>query len=364
MRDARLERFWLRAGPVAAMSALALAASIEGCGGGDTTSSSSSTSGGDTTSSTSSMSNGSGGASTSSGTGGESSSSSGTGGSSMGLAAKLVANTGIVFDAAPDPEGFQVYIAAVGDNGPGVFKAPTDGSSLKPTEVKVGDPFADPFGIALSSDGKQIYITDPGADTPQQKGQIFTLPVIGGNPAPLSGTEETLPRAITVADENNKDVLYYSGTDPMNGAPTIFKVAASGGKATVVAAGDLLTEPNGIAVAKSGDVYVCDALAANVIVISGGKQAALLKDPIKTGSPCGVALSLDEKTLYVTALDPGTLTDVILVVDIAASKMATPFSTGLEKLSEIGGIHRSKNADLFSFVDSTGPASGTVWTLK
>src|SRR5690242_771897 len=89
-------------------------------------------------------------------------------------------------DSVPNPDATTIYFTATGPKGPGVFQVPAAGGAA--VEIATGAPFAEPVGIAISSDGRQLYVADPKA------GQIFVVPVAGGAPAALSGTEKTAPR--------------------------------------------------------------------------------------------------------------------------------------------------------------------------
>jgi DNA-binding beta-propeller fold protein YncE len=131
-------------------------------------------------------------------------------------------------------------------------------------EVAVGQPFVAPRGLAIGTDGQQIYVADPqatGADG--RTGRIFVLPASGGAPTALAGTEGTAPRGLEVVRENGADVLYFAGVDPTSGQPAVMKLVPSGaGSISVIAKGAPLVEPIGIAVTKGGIVYVADRLAS------------------------------------------------------------------------------------------------------
>jgi hypothetical protein len=76
---------------------------------------------------------------------------------------------------------------------------------------------------------------------------------------------------------------------------------------------------------------------------------------------------MDEKLLYVSALDPVTLTDAIAIVDVAGSATQTPgmFTMGIDTFSESAGLHRGKNVAVFAWADSSaGPNGGKVFAVK
>src|SRR6202030_2211976 len=82
--------------------------------------------------------------------------------SSITLAAK---SDGVTFrtplDSTPDVDATTIYFTATGSHGPGVFRVPIAGGAV--TEVFAGSPFVAPRALALSPDGTELVIADPGA---------------------------------------------------------------------------------------------------------------------------------------------------------------------------------------------------------
>jgi DNA-binding beta-propeller fold protein YncE len=276
-------------------------------------------------------------------------------------------------DATPDPTGTTIYFTAIDPvKGPGVFKVPADGSNTTPVVVQAGPPFAAPFGIATSTDGKQLYVADPGAtDSTSNKdlGVIFSLPIGGGTPTILSGTELTEARGVEVRQENNVDVLYFTGRDKMNGKVGVFKIPATGGTITMVSEDVQLNDPSGIALDSTGKIYVADTIAsashtANIFTITGMTVTPFLSN-LRVGYPCGLAITDDDKTLLVSALDPVKATDVLLQVDISSMTTMMDVPMAIKGNYEGAGIHRAKGTNVFAWADSSaGPAGGRVYTIK
>jgi len=67
-------------------------------------------------------------------------------------------------DSTPNPNGDTIYFTAQAKNGKdkGVFTVPAKGG--KATVLFSGAPFASPSGIAMSLDGRQIFVADAGAN--------------------------------------------------------------------------------------------------------------------------------------------------------------------------------------------------------
>ncbi len=369
MIDRRLKRFWYRAGPLAAGGALLAGGAIAGCGSDSTTASTTSGPGGGSPTTTTTSSNGgaggAGGATTTTSTGGP-----------IDLAIGLSVDIHRPFDAVPSATGAQAYFTADGANGLGVYKASIDGAAPKAVALyptTVGDPanpFAAPFGIEVSTDGEQLYIADAAAGS-ADLGAIYSMAIDGSAPKLIMGTDGTTPHSLAVVDVGGKDTIYFTGTEATAGGfRGVFSIPASGGAVTKIYAGSMLKDPSGIAVAKDGNIYLTDTTSSakgsgQILVLKAGGEPTILIDDVRVGYPSGIALSLDEKSLYVSSFDPATLTDRVTVVDITEKSSAAAFATELGTFTEAAGLHRAKTANVFTFVDSTAGASGgKVFVIK
>jgi DNA-binding beta-propeller fold protein YncE len=220
------------------------------------------------------------------------------------------------YDSAIDAYAQNIYFTATGPNGPGVFHVPAAGGTA--TEISTGHPFVAPTGIAIGSGNQHAYVADPEA---WKGGRIFVLAVGGGMPEPLHGTEGTAPRGLDVVQENGHDIVYFTGKDPDDNQVAVFKIPASGAsRPTIVAKGEPLIAPDGVTVAESGAVYVTDraasgACSGSVFKITRNKIRKLVDDVI-LGNPAGLALTLDESELLVSAFQSDGDHDQLLVVDL------------------------------------------------
>lgn len=353
-------RNWHRAGPSAiAITAILAGAAAQGCGGSDT---GSSNGGSTTTTTTSSTSSG--------GTGGTGGATGGTGGSTGGGSPSVQeAAKAKAFDSTPDSAGEVIYFTASGDEGPGVYSVSANGGAV--TKVFAGDPLAAPLGISITNDDKTLLVADPGAeenpDDPKTPlGAIFAIPAGGGAPSVVSGSSGTMPRGLDIGDDGGEETIFFTGVDG-TGKVGVFKMPVGGGAPKAIAVGAPFVDPSGIAVGKTA-TFVTDTVSSatkqgTVLRVANGEATVFLPE-IGAGYPTGVALSADEKTLYVSGIDPDTGTDVVLVVDVA-TKTVTPYNGGdVGKNRDAAGLHRARKSDVFSWADlSAGGGLGGVYKV-
>jgi hypothetical protein len=273
------------------------------------------------------------------------------------------------FDATPDPDGKFIYFTAVSlAGGPAVYKVGADGQGL--TQLFAGDPLVSPFGISITDDGKTLVIADCGAESDtDERGAVFSMGVGGGAPVALAGTQGTLPRGVEVRG----DSIYYTGIS--GAAPksvgAVYKMPVAGGSPTALASGDPLREPAGIAVTKTGDVYVLDAAGsstrhASVFKLAGGAPSEIARD-ITVGFPSGLALSADESAVVVSALDDTLGMDAVYTVPVGGGDMALlgdAVQKTIGSFGESSGLHRARNTGVFAWADGRANKTGTVYVLK
>jgi sugar lactone lactonase YvrE len=265
------------------------------------------------------------------------------------------------FDATPDVEGKFVYFTAIGAEGAGVFKVAASGGPV--TTLFAGAPLVSPFSIALSSDGSRLLVADIGAASAKSDGgAIFSLSVGGGTPEDLGGADGMTPRGLEVSG----GTLYFTGTTKAK-VPGVFSMPVGGGAASTIASGGLFHSPSGVAVAKSGDLYVVDTGSAHsadarVLKVSASGSASVFVDGLAVGYPAGIVFDMAETTLLVSALDAGKGTDAVLVIDVANGRV-TEFTKGIDKFTEPAGLHRAHGADVFAWADSTANHTGTVYVI-
>ncbi len=264
-------------------------------------------------------------------------------------------------DATPDPKGDKVYFTAISADGtPAVFVSAATGGGV--TKLASGAPLVAPFGIAISGDGQTLFVADSGADNgeDEEKGAIFTLPISGGTPAVLAGSEKTQPRGLEVLGST----VYFTGREA-DERVGVMKIGVAGGGRSAVAMGEPFEAPSGITLADDGTIFVADARSqagSAVYRIANGGAPEVFKDGIGLGYPAGVALSQDGKTLFISGREPGKGTDAVYQVKVS-DKSTTLLTDVFGNFEEAAGLHRAKGADVFAWADRSANNSGTVYVL-
>jgi sugar lactone lactonase YvrE len=292
------------------------------------------------------------------------------------------------FDATPDPDGNLIYFTATSAQGPGVFRVPATGGEVVP--ISVGIPLTMPAGLAISTGGETLFVADSQVDvahdgaaikspavplSSHREGAIFRLSAGGvatsGDVAtPVAGTEHTTPRGLEVVEENGAEMIYFTGftgSGPNDDQPAVMKVPAEGGPLTVIAKGAPLVEPVGVTVDANGVVYVTDQAAGgnglgSVFRITGG-NVETLASPVRTGDPAGIALTLDESLLLVSALETNRDSSMVLVIDLVGGRQGVVNAVIGANIGS-GGLHRAHNRNLLAWCGVTTGGGGIVYRVE
>jgi sugar lactone lactonase YvrE len=279
-----------------------------------------------------------------------------------------------MYFVAMTADGAAVFSVGVNENGtPGTL-----------TRLAVGDRLSMPTGLTVSTDGTTLYIADPGSElvtgTPPNQtrtlGFIFSMPIGGGALTSLAAAEGTAPKSLELVTSGSDDVIYFTGRDPANGRPTLWRMPADGSSKELVTQGSgdpdsvaaELMDPSALVVTQSGVVYVSDSLGAEglagILKVEAGAVSRLVNG-LRLGYPAGIALDLAEKTLFVSGHKP----------DKSAAVYAIDLTTGTSTIADIdlgdstesGGLRRARNADIFGWADSDGSEkrpAGTVFLVR
>lgn len=263
-------------------------------------------------------------------------------------------------DSALDSAAAQVYFIGSDARGPGVYRVASTGGAV--TDVLVGAPLVQPQSLVVSSDDKTIFVADA------QGGGGGAIFAIAGSSGAVTRTlaSGTHPRGIDVISQGGADQIFFTGSDSTSGMPGLFRVSADGSGLSTVAKGSPFRDPSGVVATRAGDAYVTDTPGASgqgrIIHVAGGSASELMSN-LWLGKPAGISITSDESTLVVSALNPASATDQVLLINLA-SRGVTTFTKDIGQNSAAGGVHRSRNSDTFSWADLRGSVgSGTVYTI-
>jgi sugar lactone lactonase YvrE len=257
-------------------------------------------------------------------------------------------------DASPDPQGTVIYFTTSGSKGPGVYRVPIGGGAHRP--VLVGAPLRGPAGLAVSNDGKRLFVADTSA------GHILVVRVRDGASHVLAGTQGTAPRGLEVQTRGGRELVVYTGRS--HGKPALLRLSASGAtRPTVLLAGAPLRAPDGVAISRTGAIYVTDhsGSSGGRALRIDGTSVTTVADHILLGHPGGIALTLDESKLLISSLKRGAGTAQVLIVDTASGATST-FDDVIGANHHAGGLHRARAAVPFGWADVS--RSGRVYRVE
>ena len=272
-------------------------------------------------------------------------------------AVAAVAGANRPLDAAPDPAGRTIYYSTVGSGGPAIYRVAAAGGPV--TAVRRGAPLVDPVGLAVAADGRQLFVADRGA------GRILVVPVGTGRVATLAGSAATDPNGLTLDGPGSARRLVFAGRDPSTWRPAVLALSTAGSsRPVVVTEGAPLVAPQGVAVAGDGTIYVSDrgrggALAGRVLRIAAGRISQIAGG-LRLGSPAGIALTRDGRTLLVSSLDPAAGTAQVLRIDTRTLATST-FNAVIGVNRAAGGLHRGLQTTVMGWADVS--RSGRIYRV-
>lgn len=261
---------------------------------------------------------------------------------------QLVAQLGAratALDASPDPSGKVIYYTTGGED-PAIFKVPAAGGAQQ--KVLGGKQLRRPEGLAVSNDGRRIYVADTRA------GHILVVAVSGAKAHVLRGTAGSSPRGLEIQTRAGKDYVVYTGK-ARDGKAAVLRIRTTGAaKPTVVVKGAPLSDPDGVAIAKTGAIFVTDHGRGGRALRIAGSTVSTVAGSIRLGDPAGIALTLDETHLLVSSLDKAKGTAQVVIVDLATGATST-FDDVIGVNKSAGGLHRARAAVPMGWADVQRP---------
>lgn len=246
-----------------------------------------------------------------------------------------------------------------------VLRGEPDG---EPSVLYAGSLLANPLDLDLSVDGTLLFVADSvhlDADGQNAGGAILELPLDGSEPRALATGHA--PRAVTVGDSGE---IYFSGRDPEDGAPGVFRLAD--GAVERVYSGAPLVDPSGIAVFADGRVLVADTRLGEgeaselpsrggVVLLEDG-EASVFAAGFETGYPAGIALTADDATLIVSGQGPDSSNLVFLFATANPAEPAYVETAFAGEHWSSAGLHRAHGTNRLAWCDRSA-SGGTIYTI-
>lgn len=220
---------------------------------------------------------------------------------------------------------FVVDANALGPPGDGaVFRIGASGG----TATAIAGPsaqFEQPTGLALDSDGT-LLLTDYHAAI----NALYRVASTGSISTILSGNPLIQPSDVARDPSGSYVVSKFGSSD------AIFRVSRRGEWSTIYAGAPLMA-PTSVVVARSGAIYIADEITSDIYRI--GRRSftpVLFGDSTLIGEPEDLALSPDERTLYVANGGAGTILKVDTATGAVSSFAQIPSGSahGLELLPD------------------------------
>ncbi len=210
------------------------------------------------------------------------------------------------------------YAAGSGNDTVGKFNTTSNASPATSIALTGSD---QPFGVAVTPDGRKVYVTAFGADAVRV---IDTITGLVTSVTPNLGSC-TGPQGIAIGSPG--------------GLPTAFVACSNGEVAVIDAATDTFVGSGGFGsggafygVALTPDeslVYVTDETFDEIVVLDAISVVEIFGSPFAAGvtAPHGIIISADGNRVYIA----GSLSDDVIVLDVATNStvVAGPISTGL-----------------------------------
>lgn len=271
-------------------------------------------------------------------------------------AGKSLGGAGTPSVAALDKDGKTAYVLVTdADQNIQLMSYPTNGT--EPAKIATSVPLQAPTAIAI--DGTDtLYIADIGHDN---GGVVYRGSLSGALSVVTSDIRA--PAGIAISPDG-KD-LFVTGQDK-DGAPAVFQVPAAGGTATVASKGAPLSQPSGLTFSADGTLYVMDGTVNGpregaVLKVMGSTATVFSKGSMTVAFPAGLAQS-GATGLLATS----NATGAAAIYAIASDGTVKEQVLSGDKLSLDGDpttIARAAKANAWVVVDTATPPQKTAGVL-
>ncbi|MGW7365805.1 protein kinase domain-containing protein [Streptomyces sp. NPDC054841] len=198
-----------------------------------------------------------------------------------------------------------VALAAVGG---GIYLTQSPSPGPERSSIRVGK---SPAGVAVSPDGRRVYVTNFGSDSVSVIETATNRTV--DDPIPVGNS----PKGVAVSKDGRR--VYVTNND--SASVSVIDATKNRTMGNPIAVGDT---PEGVAVSQDGRVYVANGQSSSVSVIDPATNRTM-GNPIPVGHfPKGVAVSPDGRRVYVTNYG----SDSVSVIETATNRAADSIPVG------------------------------------
>jgi 6-phosphogluconolactonase len=252
------------------------------------------------------------------------------------------------------PDGGHLYVVSQGDETVRTYSLDAAGTLTAVSDTATGH---GPLGIAVSPDGASVYVTNFSGGSVSQ----YDVTTTGALAPKAAGPVTAGSRPAGIAVSRDGASVYVTNQLP-SGTVRRFSIDAESGGLTSQATVDAGSSPRGVAVA-AGRVYVSN-VGSNTIsqyAADGAGALSQLAPPVSaSGSPFGLALSPDDRSLYVALFAGSAVGQYDVAGDGTLSAKADPEPAGFRPQAVLAIKPRDEQAPT---IDLSAPPEGAQYQL-
>ncbi len=229
-------------------------------------------------------------------------------GSTYALSSSITGGTTNPYGIAATPDGSQVWVTESGTNTVSVITTATN----KITGTVVVGIY--PHGVAITPDGTKAYVANTGPNTGAGGSQTVSVIDVASQTAGTPITVGEGPQMVAVCPDGS--YVFVTCADGL------YAIQSSTG--AVSKSPERLRNPHGVSVSPDGaHVYVTEPERDRVVVLSSGSLATVARIPVGS-TPWNSAFTADRSSAYVTNAND----DTVSVIDTASRSVSATIPLG------------------------------------